>query len=321
MMPIPAPRLATVLEVPWWAWLVFAVVVVVSLTFDLVVHRGDRALGRRQCILWSAAWIAVSLLFAGWLGLQFGSHTALEFLTAYLVEKSLSFDNLFVFLVIFTRLRIPTNEQHRVLFWGILGAFMTRALFIVAGTAFLERWHAATYGLGAFLVYTGVKSLRTHPDADAKEGWALPFLQRHVSFTSRLHGHRFSVVEAGKRLGTPLLLALLAIEVTDIFFAIDSIAAVLAISNAPFVVFSSNVFAILGLRALYLVLADLVSDLNYLHYGLGGILVFVGAKMLVARFVHLPHWVSLLITVAILMAAVVPSIVSRHRRRLHQASQ
>jgi tellurite resistance protein TerC len=173
--------------------------------------------------------------------------------------------------------------------------------------------------LGAFLVYTGIKTVRTHPDADSKDGWILPFLQRHIPFTSRLHGHRFSVVDDGKRRATPLLLALLAIEGTDILFAVDSIAAVLAISNTPFIVFTSNVFAILGLRALYVLLAELVSNLRYLHYGLGGILVFVGAKMLAARFVALPHWLSLLITLAILGGAVVPSLVSR-RRRLRAAA-
>jgi tellurite resistance protein TerC len=309
-------NLGSTLDVPWWAWLTFAIVVVVSLAVDLFVHRGDRAVGRREGLLWSAAWVIVSLLFAGWVGLQFGAPSALEFLTAYLVEKSLSVDNLFVFLVIFGRLRIPTTEQHRVLFWGILGAFVTRAIFVVAGTALLARWHVAVYVLGAFLVFTGVKTLRTHSDDDAKKGWILPFLQRHMPFSPRLHGHHFSVVEGGKRLATPLFLALLAIEVTDVLFAVDSIAAVLAISNSQFIVFSSNVFAILGLRALYLVLAELVSDLRYLHYGLGGILVFVGAKMLGSRFVHLPHWVSLLITVAILLAAIVPSLVSRRRRRL-----
>jgi tellurite resistance protein TerC len=308
---------APFLVVPWWAWLVFAIVVLVSLGFDLVLHRGERALGRRQAILWSLGWITVSLLFAGWVGLQFGARTMLEFLTAYVVEKSLSVDNLFVFLVVFGRLRIPRGEQHRVLFWGILGAFATRAIFIAAGTVLLAKWHFAVYALGAFLVYTGIKTLRSHPDSEAKEGWVLPFLQRHIPFTNRLHGHHFTVVENGRRVATSLLVALLAIEGTDILFAVDSIAAVLAISNAPFIVFSSNVFAILGLRALYILLADLVSNLRYLHYGLGGILLFVGAKMLASRFVALPHWASLLVTLAILVTAVVPSLVARRRGRLH----
>ena len=188
-MNLPAPSAV----MPWWAWLVFAIVVVVSLVFDLVLHRGERALGRRQAIMWSVGWIAISLSFAGWVGLQFGKDSMLEFVTAYLVEKSLSVDNLFVFLVIFGRLKIPQTEQHRVLFWGIVGAFATRAAFIGAGTVVLTQWHVAVYLLGAFLVYTGIKTLRTHPDAEAKEGWVLPFLQRHVPFTARLHGHRFTV--------------------------------------------------------------------------------------------------------------------------------
>ena len=307
------------MHVPLWAWLVFAVVVVVSLAADLFAHRGNRALGRRQGIIWSAAFIAVSLVFAGFVGVAFGGGVALEFLTAYLVEKSLSVDNLFVFLVIFGRLRIPKTEQHRVLFWGILGAFVTRAAFIVAGTAMLERWHFTVYVLGAFLLFTGLKTLRAHPEADVKEGWVLPFLRRHLPFTSRTDGHRFTIVEHGKRMGTPLLLALIAIEVTDVLFAVDSIAAVLAISSSRFIVFTSNVFAILGLRALYLVLADLVSNLRYLHYGLGGILMFVGAKMVTSTLIHIPHWASLLVTVAILTAAVVPSLLSRRRERLSNA--
>lgn len=176
-------------------------------------------------------------------------------------------------------------------------------------------WHIAVYALGAFLVYTGIKTLRTHPEAKSTDGWILPFLQRHVPFTSRLHSHAFTGREGGRRLATPLFLALLAIEGTDILFAVDSIAAVLAISNSPFIVFSSNVFAVLGLRALYILLAELVSNLRYLHYGLGAILVFVGAKMLAARFFVLPHWASLVITLAILASAVVPSLVARRSSR------
>jgi len=303
------------LDVPWWAWLVFAIIVVISLAIDLVLHRGEKASGRRHAIAWSVAWITVSLLFAGWVGLTFGAPTMLEFLTAYLVEKSLSVDNLFVFLVIFGRLRIPAVEQHRVLFWGIVGAFATRAIFIGAGTVLLDRWHFTVYVLGAFLVYTGLKTLRAHPDKEVKEGFILPFLRRHIPFTHHLSPHRFTIVESGRRLATPMLLALFAIEATDILFAVDSIAAVLAISTAPFIVFSSNVFAILGLRALYVLLADLVSNMKYLHYGLGGILLFVGGKMLLSRVVVLPHWASLLVTLAILVLAIVPSIVVRRRQR------
>jgi tellurite resistance protein TerC len=307
------------LEVPVWAWLVFATVIAVSLAVDLVTHRGGRSLSRRHAIVWSVAWISVAALFGIFVAIEFGRETAVDFTTAYLIEKSLSVDNLFVFLVIFRRLRIVKDEQHRVLFWGILGAFVTRAIFIGAGTAVLAQWHSVVYVLGGFLIYTGIKTLRTHPDADAKESRVVTFLQRRIPFTTRTQGHHFIVLEAGRRVATPLFIALLAIEATDILFAVDSIPAVLAISNTPFIVFSSNVFAILGLRALYLVLADLVADLRYLHYGLGSILVFVGLKMLASHYVHLPHWLSLAVTVGLLVSTIVPSVISRRRRRLDDA--
>lgn len=309
------PSAASRLDVPTWAWVVFAVVVVVSLTIDLAVHRNGHGNGRRAAIFWSCVWIGISLLFAGFIWFELGGAVAQEFLTAWLVEKSLSVDNLFVFLVIFGRLKIPRTEQHRVLFWGIVGAFLTRALFIAVGAAVLARWQAATYVLGAFLVFTGAKTLRSHPEHDDKESRVLGFLKERLPLTTRVDGGAFTVVESGKRVATPLLLALVAIEVTDIMFAVDSIPAVFAISNEPFIVFSSNVFAILGLRALYLVLADIVADLKYLHYGLGALLIFVGAKMLASAWVHLPHWASLAITVAILAAAIIPSLAARRRRR------
>ena len=301
--------------VPWWAWVAFAVVVVISLAVDLVLHRGDRVPSKREGIAWSIGWVAVSLSFGGWVWLQFGGETAVEFVTAYLVEKSLSIDNLFVFLLLFKRLRVPHAEQHRVLFWGVIGAFATRALFILAGTAMLSRWHFMTYVRGAFLVYTGMKTVRADREDDGAQGWFVRVLQKRLPITQKVYSHRFTVIEQGKRLATPLLIALIAIELTDLLFAVDSIAAVLAISNAPFIVFTSNVFAILGLRALYLVLVDLVADLEYLDWGLGGILVFVGAKMLLSGVLHMPHWVSLLVTLGILIAAVVPSLVARRRRR------
>ncbi len=309
------------LDVPAWAWVLFAVVVLASLTIDLVLHRGNHGNGRRSAIVWSCVWIGISLLFAAFIAAELGGAVAQDFLTAWLVEKSLSIDNLFVFLIIFGRLKIPRDEQHRVLFWGIIGAFVTRALFIGAGAAVLTRWHFATYVLGAFLVLTGLKTLRSPPDRDGKESRVVELLKKRLPFTSRVDHHAFTVVENGKRLATPLLIALLAIEVTDIMFAVDSIPAVFAISNEPFIVFSSNVFAILGLRALYLVLADLVAGLDYLHYGLGALLIFVGAKMLASQYVHLPPWASLGITIAILMVAIVPSLARKRRReRVAQSS-
>ena len=308
-MPIARPPI----EIPFWAWLLFGGVVCGSLAVDLLAHRGGRGLGRKPAIVWSISWIAAATLFGVWLGVQFGRETALEFATAYLIEKSLSVDNVFLFIVLFARLRIPPTEQHRVLFWGIAGALVFRAVFIASGTALLSAWHGAVYVLGAFLIYTGFKTARSHPAASG-EGRVLPFLRRHLPLTPRLHGHRFLVKESGRYVATPLLLVLLAIEATDILFAIDSVPAVLAVSKEPFIVYSSNVFAILGLRALYLVLAPLLNDLKYLHFALAAILVFAGVKMLGSEFFHVPHSVSLLAIALALVAAIVPSVRARRAK-------
>jgi tellurite resistance protein TerC len=301
-------------EIPYSAWLIFGGVVAVSLAADLLGHRGGRSLSRRAAIVWSLVWISVALLFGGWVALSLGRGSAEDFLTAWLIEKSLSIDNLFVFIVIFDRLRIPSPDQHRVLFWGIIGAFATRAVFIASGAALLSAWHGAVYVLGAFLIYTGLKTAREHA-SDEGDGKVLSFVRRHFRFTSRTEGHRFVVVENGRRVATPLLAALVVIEITDVLFAIDSIPAVFSVTSEPFIVYSSNVFAILGMRALYLVLADLLSGLKYLRYGLGGILVLAGAKMLASAYVQIPHIVSLLAIVVVLTASIVPSVVERRRRR------
>jgi tellurite resistance protein TerC len=190
-------------------------------------------------------------------------------------------------------------------------------VFIASGAALLARWHGAIYVLGAFLIYTGVQTARAHA-AEPGEGRVLPWLRRHLPFTPRVHGHRFLVVEEGRRVATPLLLALLAIEATDILFAVDSVPAVFAVSREPFIVYSSNVFAILGLRALYLVLATLLQDLKYLRFALAAILVFAGVKMLGSSFFHVPHFVSLFVIAAFLLAAIVPSVIARRANaRLH----
>ncbi len=313
------------MTVPIWAWMILAGVMLASLVVDLLVHRGNRGQGRKTAVLWSGVWIAIALAFAAWVAFQFGRDAAEDFVTAYVVEKSLSIDNLFIFLVIFSRLRIPRSQQHRVLLWGILGAFVTRAVFIASGAALLSAWHGVVYILGVFLIYAGIKTARegANETGDESEGKIIPFLRRHLPFTPRLVGNHFLTIENGCRVATPLLLALIVIEITDVIFAVDSIPAVFAISREPFIVYSSNVFAILGLRALYLVLADLLTDLKYLRYALAAILVLAGGKMLTAEHVHLPHVVSLLAVLAILTAAIVPSIMARRRKarasRAHSA--
>jgi TerC family integral membrane protein len=312
------------LEIPAWAWIVLAAVVVFSLAIDLVAHRGNKGQGRPAAVVWSVVWIALAIAFGGWIALEFGASTAQDYFTAYLVEKSLSIDNLFVFLVVFSRLKIPEAEQHRVLQWGIIGAFVTRGAFIAAGAAILSAWHGVVYVLGAFLVYTGIKTAREHATGkdESGEGKVLAFVRRHLPLTPRRYGHHFIAVEDGRKVATPLLLALVVIELTDVLFAVDSIPAVFAITQEPFIVYSSNVFAILGLRALYLVLADLLNDLKYLRYGLAAILVFAGAKMLASGVLHMSPLASLLVIVAILVAVIVPSLVAkahhvRARRRAH----
>jgi tellurite resistance protein TerC len=295
---------------------------VFGLAVDLVAHRAKKGRGPTAAIVWSVVWIALALAFGGWIAVAFGPAMAQDYFTAYLVEKSLSIDNLFVFLVVFSRLRIPEAEQHRVLFWGIIGAFVTRGVFIAAGAAILSAWQGVVYLLGAFLVYTGAKIAREHAGGhdEGGEGKVLALVRRRLRVTPRLHGHDFFTVENGRRMGTPLLMALVVIEVTDVLFAVDSIPAVFAITREPFIVYSSNVFAILGLRALYSVLADLLSDLKYLRYGLAAILVFAGAKMLASGVLHVPPLVSLLVILAILVCVIVPSLlVRRHRARARRA--
>jgi tellurite resistance protein TerC len=287
-------------------WVVFGAIVLVSLALDLVAHRGAHSVTRKSAIIWSIGWIVCALSFGGFIALELGVHPAEDFLSAYLMEKSLSIDNLFVFMVIFERLRIPQTEHHRVLFWGILGALVARAVFIASGSALLTRWHDVVYILGVFLIYTGWKTLRAEPGGGSSR--ILGFMQRSSRLTPTLAGHRFITVENGRRVGTPLLVALLAIEVSDVLFAVDSVPAVFSISEDPFIVYTSNVFAILGLRALYLVLSGLLRDLHYLRYGLAAILAFAGSKMLISGYVHVPPIVSLLLIVTILGTAILASI-------------
>ena len=306
------------IDVPFWAWLVLGAVVAVSLAVDLVGHRGGHGESRKGAVGWSVAWIGVAGAFTAWMGLQFGGAAAVEFGTAYLIEKSLSVDNLFVFLIIFGTLKIPQTEQHRVLFWGIFGALVTRGLFIAAGSAMLAAWHGVLYVMGAFLLVTAARTLRSPPDA-ASEGKLVAFAKRHLPFTPKLVGHQFITVENGRRVVTPLFLALVVIELTDVVFAIDSIPAVFAVSREPFIVYSSNILAVLGLRALYLVLSGLLDRLAYLRFGLAAVLAFAGGKMLLSGVVHVSGLVSIGIVSSILLVTVIASLArsSRARRDLH----
>ena len=252
----------------------------------------------------------VSLAFNVWVAMRFGLEAGELFLAAYLLEKSLSVDNLFVFLVIFGALRIPHAEQRRVLTWGIIGALVTRGLFIAAGAAVLERWTWVAYGFGLLLIYTAAKMLR-EPDPEG-EPPIIDWLERHLPWTKQLDGHKFFTRRTGKMLATPLFIALIAIEVTDIVFAIDSVPAAFAVTSEPFIIYSSNVFAILGLRAMYIVLAGALSELRYLRFGLSAVLAFAGVKMLITKWVHIPPLLSVGVIVTCIGASVVASVMHRH---------
>lgn len=297
-------------------WAAFVAFVAAMLALDLgVFHRKAHAVGFREAAAWSAVWIALALLFGAWVWRAFGAQRGLEFLAGYLVEKSLSVDNVFVFLVLFSALGIPAALQHRVLFWGILGALALRAAMIFGGGALLARFHWLLYAFGAFLVLTGVRLFLQRRDAARPEdGLLLPLARRLIPSTPRLHGERFLAAEGGRRVATPLLLALVLVEASDVVFALDSIPAVLAITSDPFIVFTSNVFAILGLRSLFFLLGGLVDRFRYLKVGLAAVLVLVGAKMIAADLVEVPPALSLAVIAAVLGASVGASLWASRRR-------
>jgi len=292
-------------------WVVFNLFVIAMLALDLgVFHRKAHEVRIREALFWSAFWIALSLLFN--LGIYFwrGSETALEFLTGYLLEKSLSVDNIFVFLMIFTYFRVPYLHQHKVLFWGILGALIMRALFILTGITLIQKFHWVIYIMGGFLVLTGIK-MATQKDADIhpERNPVLKLVRRLMPVTENYEGARFFVRRSGQLFATPLFIVVLVVETTDVIFAVDSIPAILAITLDPFIVYTSNVFAILGLRALYFALAGIMRLFHYLPYGLSLILVFVGIKMLLVDIYKIPIGIALGTVAALLALSVIASIV------------
>jgi tellurite resistance protein TerC len=298
-----------------WMWVAFNVFVLVMLAVDLgVVHRRAHEVSLKEALVWSGIWIALSLLFALGLYVWYGSQPALEFLTGYLIEKSLSVDNIFVFVLLFSYFRVPARYQHKVLFWGILGALVMRAIFIMAGIALLQRLHWIIYVFGALLIVTGIKMVtekdkEIHPDKNP----VLKLFRRLVPVTQDYHADHFFVKQAGHYAATPLFIVLLVVETTDVIFAVDSIPAILGITVDPFLVYTSNVFAILGLRALYFALAGVMLLFHYLHYGLSAILVFVGVKMLLADVYKLPVGVALGVIAGILLLAIVASVLRPRR--------
>jgi len=300
------------------AWVVFGAIVLVMLALDLgVFHRKAHVIGTREAAIWSAVWIGVALLFN--LGIYFhsGSDRALEFFQAWLIEKALSVDNLFVFLVAFSYFAVPAHLQHRVLFWGIIGALITRGIFIAVGAALLANFHFVMYIFGAFLIFTAVRLLRggdeePHPEKNP----VLRLFRRFVRLTPEYEGTRFFVRQNGVLYATPLLLVLVVIEATDVVFAVDSIPAVFGVTNDVFIVYTSNIFAVLGLRALCFLVASVVARLKYLRPALALVLAFVGGKMLLSDKFRIPNWISLVVIGGLIgSAAAISLIASRNESK------
>ncbi|HEX4960119.1 MAG TPA: TerC family protein [Thermoanaerobaculia bacterium] len=293
-------------------WGVFFALILGMLALDLgVFNRHAHRVGLREAVFWSVVWTLVALLFNGWIYRSFGTRAGFEFLTGYVIERSLSFDNIFVFVVIFNYFAVPAEQQHRVLFWGILGALVSRGLFIGMGTALLARFAWLILVFGAFLVYTGIKILlekevEVHPERNP----VLKLFRRLIPLSVRYHGKHFFIRDGNGRLeATPLMLVLVVVEATDVVFAVDSIPAVFGVTTNAFLVFTSNIFAILGLRALYFLLAGLMHKFRFLSYGLGAVLIFVGGKMLVHDWIDVPIELSLAIVLGILALAITLSLV------------
>jgi tellurite resistance protein TerC len=276
-------------------WVLFNLFVMAMLMLDLFVfHKKAHEVKMKEAMLWSAFWIALALTFNVAIWIVKGHHAAMQFLAGYLLEKSLSVDNLFVFLLIFSYFKVSKTYQHEVLFWGILGALVMRAIFIVVGIELIHRFHWIIYFFGAFLVFTGFKLFfekdkEIHPE----KNFMLRFFKRFMPVTHEYEGGKFFIKRSGKMFATPLFIVLLVVETTDVVFATDSIPAIIAVTRDPFLVYTSNVFAILGLRALYFALSGMMEMFHYLHYGLGAILIFIGVKMLIE------HWYAMPIPVAL----------------------
>ncbi|MCH7887496.1 MAG: TerC family protein [Candidatus Marinimicrobia bacterium] len=294
----------------WTWWIGFHVLILILVALDLgVLHRKSQVISIREALIWSMGWIFISLMFNVVVYFRFGYDSALEFLTGYLIEKSLSVDNIFVFAIVFNYFGVPLKYQHKVLYWGIIGALVMRGALIALGTALISNFHWVIYIFGAFLVYTGIKmavqkGVSVHPERNPIVNLAKKFMP----ITKEYHGNKFVVNIEGKRYFTPLIVVLMVVEVTDLAFAVDSIPAIFAITHDSFIVYTSNVFAILGLRALYFALSGILELFHYLKYGLGMVLSFVGTKMLISEIYDIPIMIALGVVAAILTISIVVSI-------------
>ena len=298
------------MDVPTWAWIAFVAFIMAMLGIDLFLHRDHHAVTVKEAAIWSLVWVAMGTSFGGIIWWLEGSTLATQYITGYLIEKSLSVDNIFVFALIFSYFAVPLKYQHNVLFWGIFGALVFRAVFIFAGIALLEQFHWMIYVFGAFLIITGIRMF-FHEDEDIhpERNPVLRAMRRFVPISNNYDGAKFFTVENGKRMATPLLAVLVVVETTDIIFAVDSIPAILAITQDQFLVFSSNAFAILGLRALYFLLAGVMDRFIYLKAGLATVLTYVGVKMVLGGVhIEIPTVLSLGIITLTLTVAIVLSL-------------
>ena len=292
-------------------WAGFNLFVILMLALDLgVFHRKSHEVSIREALIWTGVWISLAMLFNIFIYYYFNDDKAFEFFTGYLIEKSLSVDNIFVIIMIFSYFNVPKAYQHKVLFWGILGALVMRAIFIFTGIELIHRFHWLIYIFGGFMIFTGVRMLRQGDEQIRPERNPLVKLARKIfPFTKSFEGDNFFVRKGNKTWATPLFLVVILIEATDLIFAVDSIPAILAISDDAFIVYTSNVFAILGLRSLYFALAGIEKYFHYLKYGLSTILVFVGAKMCVMDYVKIPVGISLIVIVFVLAISMIASLV------------
>jgi len=307
-----------------WMWAAFIGFVLVMLVLDLFVFGGNKShkVGVKEAASWSLVWVSLALLFnaglwwylSGTAGQDIADRKALEFLTGYLIEKSLSVDNVFIFLLIFSAFHVPAEYQRRVLIYGVLGAIVLRAIMILAGAWVVQEFSWVLYIFGVFLVITGMRMLvMAEKTPDLEQNPVLKFARRHLRISEGDHGEKFSVMKDGVRYFTPLFLVLILIEVSDLVFAVDSIPAIFAITTDPFIVFTSNIFAIMGLRALYFLLADVADRFHLLKYGLAMVLTFIGAKMLIAPWYHVPVAASLAIVAVLISASVIASLIATRK--------
>jgi len=301
------------MDLPLWIWASFITFVLAMLALDLgVFNRKAHKISIKEAAIWSGVWVALSLVFGAIVWNWQGQQKGLEFLTGYVIEKSLSVDNIFVFVLIFSFFRVPAQYQHRVLFWGVLGAIVLRGIFIALGATLVKEFAWVLYIFGAFLVFTGVRLLfnkEGEDEGDLSNNGVLKFLRSRMRITDTYDGQKFFTIQNGIRYATPLFLVLVLVEITDLIFAVDSIPAIFAVTQDPFIVFTSNILAIMGLRSMYFLLADIVPRFVYLKTGLAFVLAFIGVKLLLLEVVKIPTALSLGVVIGVLTIAIVASLI------------